>query len=166
MKSPNRNLLIGAILAFVLGLAACEQPLLYELDDYEAKWVLQGELIAREIPEVYITESETFYTYVARTILPTFVEDATVILVGNGLIDTLRSFSRVDTLRSNSVLDTVVQTVWGYRGTQKIVEGEQYSIEITGDGNLLTAETTVPRKGSLANFAVDTSGSLSTSGYI
>jgi hypothetical protein len=134
----------------VLGLSACEQPIEYRLDDYDAKLVVNGHLQVDSLPVILLSLSRPYYGYVEQDLTLDFVDDAEVIIASPAGSDTLRLFTEERTIPRYQYgyfyaqsYDTTV-LVSGYRGRRVIQPGTTYQLQVNHETHSLRAETTTP----------------------
>ena len=109
-------------------LAACEQNIIVELDEYSPKASVQCILFPGETATLVLSESVSYFDYTENPKEVNYIRNALVV-ISNG--------NAKDTLNYDSAEES-------YQGATIIKEGTTYEMLVSYNGKSFTAETTVP----------------------
>lgn len=139
----NKNIIsfFFCVVASALFFTACQKTIHIDLNDYEKKVVVFSENASGRLPEIYLTESQSYYGYLEIQNSFKFLKDATVILRTAGSSQTLTPATRFDTVPDwwgGSGRDSV--EVYYYTGTTPLAEGQKYELEVVHNNRTVTSE--------------------------
>ena len=137
------SLLIPSVL--ILLFSGCQKTIFVDLRDYEKQIVVYSENKAGGFPEIYLTESQSYYGYLENQNTFNFLKNASVIIRSNGISETLSPTTRFDTIPQwwmGSGKDSV--EVYYYTGNTPLLIGQKYEIEVVHENRTVTAEMEIP----------------------
>ncbi len=138
-------LLFILLTVFVLFFPACQKTIHIDLNDYEKKIVVFSENAEGRQPEIFITESQSYYGYLEIQNTFQFLKDATVILRSGGISQTLTPATRFDTIPDwwmGLGRDSI--EVHYYTSNTPLVSGQKYELEVVHNNRTVTSEMVIP----------------------
>lgn len=150
--------------AILLCITSCEQTIEVDLGDYESKLVVHCILQPDSVPNLYLTESTTYFTYIEDTNKYNFVKDAMVIISYGNSDDTLQQkaemeygdYQSYDWKKDSSYIFRPSADVIVYRGNIKIESGKTYELKIKYGDKDISTSTYVPYPVSIDSVTLDT----------